>query len=69
VAEVDAISIHCAREWVSRSRRTGAWSAGSILRPWVDAQSTSVHRNERIVALGRLRLIGPEIAEVPGMAL
>src|SRR3954464_5709672 len=64
------VSVRCARKWVARYRAEG--EAGLLDRssaPATVANRTDERRVEAIAALRRLRFTGPEIAELPGMAL
>jgi transposase InsO family protein len=69
-AEAAGVSVRCARKWVGRYRadsELGLLDRSSAPR-WVPHR-TSEERVQAIAALRRLRLTGPEIAEVLGMAL
>ena len=68
-AEAAEVSVRCARKWVGRYRAEG--EAGLLDRssaPRSIPHRTSEGRTEAIAALRRLRMTGPEIAEVLGMA-
>jgi transposase len=68
-AEAAEVSVRCARKWVGRYRREG--ELGLFDRssaPSSIPHRTSEQRTEAIAALRRLRMTGPEIAEVLGMA-
>jgi transposase InsO family protein len=68
-AEAAGVSARTARKWVGRYREEG--EAGLLDRssaPRRVANATSPERVEAIAALRRVRLTGPEIAEVLGMA-
>ena len=68
-AEAAEVSVHCARKWVSRYRAEG--ELGLLDRssaPRSIPHRTSESRTEAIAALRRLRMTGPEIAEVMRMA-
>ena len=69
-AEAAEVSVRCARKWVGRYRVDG--ELGLLERPSTPARianRTCERRIEAIAALRRLRLTGPEIAEVLGMPL
>ena len=69
-AEAAEVSTRCARKWVGRYRIEGA--DGLLDRsaaPQSSPHRTNEERVQAIVALRRLRLTGPEIAEVLGMAV
>ena len=69
-AEAAEVSVRCARKWVGRFRVEG--DLGLLDRssaPARVANRTPEDRVEAIAALRRLRLTGPEIAELFGMAL
>src|SRR5205807_3917409 len=64
------VSVRCARKWVGRYREDG--ELGLLDRssaPRSIPHRTCERRVQAIAALRRLRLSGPEIAEVLGMAL
>ena len=66
-AEAAEVSIGCARKWVGRYRAGG--ESGLVDRssaPRAIPHRTSEQRTEAIAALRRLRMTGPEIAEVLG---
>jgi transposase InsO family protein len=68
-AEAAEVSVRCARKWVRRYRAEG--ELGLVDRssaPRSIPHRTSERRVEAIAALRRLRMTGPEIAEVLGMA-
>jgi transposase InsO family protein/transposase len=67
--EAAEVSVRCARKWVGRYRAEG--ELGLLDRssaPSSIPHRTGEHRTEAIAALRRLRMTGPEIAEVLGMA-
>ena len=69
-AEAAEVSVRCARKWVARYRAQG--ELGLLDRssaPHRVPHRTPEQRVEVIAALRRLRMTGPEIAEVLGMAL
>jgi transposase InsO family protein len=69
-AQAAEVSIRCARKWASRYREEG--ELGLLDRssaPCSIPHRTSEERVQAIAALRKLRLTGPEIAEVLGMAL
>ena len=69
-AEAAEVSVRCARKWLGRYRAEGEF--GLLDRssaPRSIPHRTSEQRMEAIAALRRLRMTGPEIAEVLGMAL
>jgi transposase InsO family protein len=68
-AEAAEVSVRCARKWVGRYRAEG--ELGLVDRssaPRSIPHRTSEQRVDAIAALRRLRMTGPEIAEVLGMA-
>jgi transposase InsO family protein len=68
-AEAAEVSVRCARKWVARYRvegELGLFDRSSA--PRSIPHRTSEQRTEVIAALRRLRMTGPEIAEVLGMA-
>src|ERR1700729_3418380 len=68
-AEAAGVSVRCARKWVGRYRaegETGLRDRSSA--PHRIPHRTSEQRVQAIAALRRLRVTGPEIAEVQGMA-
>jgi transposase InsO family protein len=68
-AEAAEVSVRCAAKWVRRYRAEG--ELGLLDRssaPRSIPHRTSERRVEAIAALRRLRMTGPEIAEVLGMA-
>ena len=68
-AEAAEVSVRCAHKWVRRYRAEG--EVGLVDRssaPRSVPHRTSERRVEAIAALRRLRMTGPEIAEVLGMA-
>jgi transposase InsO family protein len=69
-AEAAEVSVRCARKWVGRYRVEG--ELGLLDRssaPLSIPHRTNEERVHAIAALRRLRLTGPEIAELLGMAL
>src|SRR3954470_23228560 len=69
-AEAAEVSVRCARKWVSRYRAEG--ELGLLDRsstPTRVANRTDEQRIQAIAALRRLRMTGPEIAEVLTMPL
>src|SRR4051812_45553231 len=69
-AEAAEVSVRCARKWVLRYRAEG--ELGLLDRPSTPrrvANRTDEQRTQAIAALRRLRLTGPEIAEVLAMPL
>jgi hypothetical protein len=69
-AQAAGISVRTARKWLARWRAEGkAGLADRSSAPKVVANKTDETRVACIAALRRLRMTGPEIAEVLGMAL
>lgn len=68
-AEAAEVSVRCARKWVGRYRADGELGLldRSSAPAWIPHR-TGEQRTEAIAALRRLRMTGPEIAEVLGMA-
>jgi transposase InsO family protein len=68
-AEAAEVSVRCARKWVARYRDDGELGLldHSSAPQWI-RHRTCEQRTEAIAALRRLRMTGPEIAEVLGMA-
>ena len=68
-AEAAGMSARTARKWVRQYRAEGGGGAArSQLRSQARPQLDAAERVEAITALGRLRMTGPEIAELLEMA-